>query len=91
MKDKVEIAVVLRAIARIQNKGTPNIDQNLVYRGIELSSDYDGYTVVLKNSDVSLTVLFHNKYQLNFRNRPALEDFYDTIKKIAREPSLSAH
>ena len=85
MRDKIDIRVVLRAIARIQAKGKPGLDDAMVYRGLELRSDYDGYTVVISNADVTLTVLFHNKYELTFRNRPALDDFYETIKKIAME------
>lgn len=88
MKEKVDISVVLRAIACIQSKGKTR-GNGFSYRGIELESDYDGYTVVLRNADVSLTVLFHNKFDLNFRNRPALDDFYDTIKKISTEPRSS--
>ncbi len=87
MKGKIDIAVVLRTIARIQTKGTSAGDQKLEYRGLELESDFDGYTVVLRNKDVTLTVLFHNKYDLKFRNRPALDDFYETVTKIARESS----
>ena len=85
MKDKIDIRTVLRGVACIQVKGTSAAGDGLIYRGLTLHSDYDGYTVVLSNGQVTLTVLFHNKYELNFKNRPALDDFYETVKKIAME------
>lgn len=87
MKDKIDIRVVLKAISRIQSKGKATDDSGITYRGLKVHSDFDGYTVVVSNREVSLTVLFHNKYQLTFKNRPALNDFYDTVKKVAMDSS----
>ncbi len=85
MESKVDVARALKAVSRIQANGKPNHKQLLQYRGIELETDYDGYTVILRNADVSLTIFFHNKHELKFKNRPALDDFYETLKKIAAE------
>lgn len=85
MKDKIDIKLVLRAAALIQTKGKATSDDAISYRGLTLRSDYDGYTVVLSNQMVTLTVFFHNKYELKFKNRPARDEFYETLKKITRE------
>ena len=88
MKEKIDIAIVLRAVARIQAKGKSVDGQVFDYRGIKLESDFDGYTVLLSNADVKLTVLFHNKFELSFKNRLALDIFYETVTKIAAESSI---
>jgi len=44
--------------------------------------------VLLSNADVKLTVLFHNKFELSFKNRLALDIFYETVTKIAAESSI---
>ena len=84
MKDKIDVRLVLRAVARILEKGQPT-ENGAAYRGLRVESDYDGYTVTISNDAVRLNVLFHNRYEIDYRSTPAVDDFYETIRKIVRE------
>lgn len=84
MKDKIEIRLVLRAVARILDKGKPSGDGHR-YRGIDVVSDYDGYNVVVSNAAVRLTVMFHNQFEVDYKSTVQLDEFYDQLKQIARE------
>ncbi|GGB52443.1 DUF3081 domain-containing protein [Shewanella inventionis] len=43
--------------------------------GITAQTDHDGYTIVLSDTQVSLTVFFHNKYQFEYPSNEALDNF----------------
>lgn len=54
------------------------------YQGLQAISDYDGYTLVIKNEQVSLTLFFHHKYAIDFSNRLALDAFYQKIEQLGK-------
>lgn len=65
----------------IREKGT---QQNAAYEygGITAETDWDGYTVFLKDNHVSMTVYYHYKYQLDYENIEQLDAFRLKIKAI---------
>ena len=64
----------------ITAKGTK---QGSVYEleGIRASQDFDGYTCWLEYHDLTITLLFHNKYQFDYTNDQTVERF---VKKVDR-------
>jgi len=51
---------------------------------VQLEVSYDGYTVTLKDSKVSITVFFHNKIKADYRKMNELEEFYQRVLRISQ-------
>lgn len=49
--------------------------------GIVASQDFDGYTCWLAYQDLTITLLFHNKYQFDYTNDETVDRF---VKKVDR-------
>lgn len=49
--------------------------------GISASHDFDGYTCWLTYKDLTITLLFHNKYQFEYTDNETAEHF---VKKVDR-------
>ena len=64
----------------ITSKGTKN-NSTYELEGITASHDFDGYTCWLKYNDLTITLLFHNKYEFDYSKEETVERF---IKKIDR-------
>jgi hypothetical protein len=52
--------------------------------GITALSDFDGYTIVLKDDKVSLALHFHNKYDIQSDNPLAEREFFEKLQRIDR-------
>ncbi len=85
LSSKVEVRLVLRAVAHILGKGKQSAS-GTTYRGINVVSDYDGYNIVVSNQYASITVMFHNTFSTEYRSSALFSDFYEQLKAIAREP-----
>ena len=86
LKDKIDVRLVLRAVSRILEKGK-QIDQRTIYRGLTVLSDFDGYNITVSTKDASITVMFHNTFETQYRSAVQMTELYDQLKAIARESS----
>ncbi len=50
--------------------------------GITARSEQDGYTIILSDDEVTLTVFFHNTFDVERSSDSALQSFYDRLEKI---------
>ena len=78
MKNEIDSKFVLQAFEVIRLKGEKKGDA-FFWQGIEASTDFDGYTLFLKDALVELSFGFHNQYHLNYQKEEHLEQF---IKKL---------
>jgi hypothetical protein len=50
--------------------------------GVSLNTGYDGYSITLKSSKVSLTLHFHNTFNLESPSRLDTENFFKQLDGI---------
>lgn len=81
MKNDIDIHKSLSVFAKILKHGK-STDKGKRLHGIIAHSSFDGYMVILEDERVSLTIHFHNKYNLDYPNKIALEDFMEKLFKI---------
>ena len=77
----INVRQVLLAANAILDKGD-RYGSEYFYRGLFASTDFDGYTVVLRDNDVQIKVFFHQKYDLKFESSDALDKFQDKVSKL---------
>ena len=80
---RVDVHQALRVFQKIQELGTRD-DDNYRYKGITATSDYDGYTLILKDDYVTLTILFHSKFKLEYHGAVRLVHFLEQLSDIDR-------
>ncbi|MCW8127983.1 DUF3081 family protein [Microbulbifer halophilus] len=80
---KIDIKQALRVFDKATRKGEKRED-GWHYRGITASTDFDGYTVMINTPKVQLTILFHNKYTVDYGKAHDLQEFVDLLDKIDR-------
>ncbi|WP_237055857.1 DUF3081 family protein [Microbulbifer sediminum] len=78
---KIDVKQALRVFDRITREGEKR-DDGWHYRGLTAETDFDGYTVFISSPKVRLTVFFHNKYTVDYRNAHELGEFVDLLKKL---------
>ncbi len=81
MDAEINIHQVLKVFQKVVKYGTQTGEKNRL-EGITAESDFDGYTIVLSDGKVSLTVFFHNKYQLDSPNQFSTNEFFEKIRLI---------
>ena len=81
MDEKVDIKRALRAFQIITSNGIKNED-GFQLSGLTAFTDFDGYTVTIKNDYVRLDILFHNKMSFTFANDKERYQFLETLEKI---------
>mgnify|MGYP003626406894 CR=1 FL=1 len=82
--DKINVKTALRAFNRIREEGRER-DGEFHMQGITAASDYDGYTISLRDDYVTLQIFFHNKFKLDFVNKRHLDAFVERIEKIGTQ------
>ena len=85
MDDKIRVKDALAVFGKITAKGSKTTE-GYIFNGITAKSDYDGYTIVLCNQYVTLTVFFHNKFTFDYtsaKERDRFLDKYSAIKKAS--------
>lgn len=85
MDEKIKVKEALEVFGKIVARGT-KIDDGHVFNGITAKSDFDGYTVILCNDYVTLTVFFHNKFTFEYSSPKERDSFLEkmaTIKKAS--------
>jgi hypothetical protein len=81
MQRLIDVNLALRVYEKICRLGTKQQD-NYLYEGLSASSDWDGYTIVVSNAQLELSVFFHNKYQFSSHDDKAIERFIKQLKFI---------
>lgn len=81
---KINVSDVLLAVSLITDKGTLQ-DGVYRYRGLAVQADVDGYTVVVKDDESSLTVMFHNTYKVDTTSRRAWSSFSQKLDAVIAE------
>lgn len=73
--NKEKMRNILETFELITSKG---VKENNVYQlsGLRAWHDFDGYICWLAYRDLTITLLFHGKYQLDYENNETLADFF---------------
>lgn len=79
MKNSIDLKRCLLIFDKVQTLGEKQGDKH-VYQGLTAWTDFDGYTCFLAFNDVTLTMMFHGKYDITFSNEENLAKFE---KKLA--------
>lgn len=58
------------------------INNGYEFQGIRAWHDFDGYTCWLKYNDLTVTLLFHNKYQFDYQSEDTLTNFMKKANKL---------
>lgn len=85
MKNKIDINQALLAFDKIRELGNKSAD-GFEYEGICANTDFDGYTVILKDKLACLTIYFHNKYELTGSDNKAMDRLITNLTHIAKSP-----
>lgn len=81
MDKHIEPKVVLQAADKIRQHGQRR-EWDYLLEGISLMISPDEYTIILKNSKVSLSMFFHNKFKVDSNKQSELEEFYVLLEHI---------
>ncbi|WP_394201064.1 DUF3081 family protein [Shewanella waksmanii] len=86
MKNQLDVTMALCAYNQVIKLGEKS-EGVYHYQHLQAWHDFDGYTCYLSAYGVTLTLLFHGKYQLEYQKSDQLNDFLTVIGKLARNPS----
>jgi hypothetical protein len=81
MKNELDSKFILQVFELIRQQGEKQ-DDAYVFKGITASSDFDGYTLFLRDHHVQLSFGFHNQYHLDYEKDEHLEQFVSKLKAI---------
>ena len=84
MERQLDITDILRAFEIIRTKGKPLGDE-FFYNGLFVQSSYDGYTVIIRNQQVKLTIGFHNTLNFQGGSEQEKDAFARTLLAISQE------
>ncbi|QYJ84745.1 DUF3081 domain-containing protein [Shewanella mesophila] len=79
---EINLTRVLYAYGAITSKGSKG-NNTYVYQGVTAWSDFDGYTCYIQFNKVTLTLLFHGKYLLDYPSQSELSLFLKKLNKLA--------
>ncbi|WP_434928296.1 DUF3081 family protein [Shewanella sp. HL-SH8] len=91
MKNEIDIHRALRVFNKVTQYGEKTSDTaESVYHlcGINALTGFDGYTITLSDVQVKLDIFFHNKYQFDYPNNEALDNFlkrFSDVEKFTRD------
>lgn len=83
MHNELDSKVVLEVFEKIQRLGEPYEDGHIL-EGIVARSDFDGYSVNLSGSGVSLQLNFHQSYHFDYDSEQAKARFMAKVDYIHR-------
>lgn len=84
MNEKVNLKKALLAFNTIITKGHRNGDEYTLH-GLVANTDFDGYTITIRNDYVRLDIFFHNKISFNYSNNREKTLFLEKIETINRK------
>ncbi|WP_416307050.1 DUF3081 family protein [Neptunicella sp. SCSIO 80796] len=83
MQNELNVKQALAVFNQVCEKGDKR-DGHYFYQDIEAWHDFDGYTCFLKFNQVTLTLYFHGKYNLDYADNNDLEGFMRKLAKVAQ-------
>ena len=83
MQNELNNKIVLEVFDKIQRFGEPHEDGHML-DGIVASSDFDGYSVVLSGSGVTLQLNFHQSYHFDYASDTLKDQFMAKLDYIHR-------
>ena len=84
MEQHIEPQVVLLAAERIRQKGVAR-EGKQHYQQFSLEISYDGYTIIICDHKVTLSLFFHNKIKVDYQHSRELDDFYQRLSRLAKD------
>lgn len=82
MKNEIDSKFVLKVFEIIRLNGSKK-DESYFLEGVEATTDFDGYTLFLKDALVELSFGFHNQYHFNYEKEEHIEQFMRKLQAIA--------
>jgi hypothetical protein len=80
---RVDTHLVLKAFEIIRTQGQRESGE-YGYEGFTASTDFDGYTIFIRDHQASITVFFHNKYEVKFEKAEHLDAFLKRLYALAQ-------
>ena len=84
MDKNINVRQALRVFQRVLELGVRKGEASS-YKQLEAVLAVDGYTVILKDDYVTLTIYFHNKFALDYTSNRALYAFLGKLADIDRK------
>lgn len=84
LDEKLDIKMALRVFQKIIDHGKRS-EAGYTLNGLTAISDIDGYNVSLTDEYVTLHILFHSRYTLDFSRRKDLIVFLDRLHTLDRQ------
>ncbi|TCI02369.1 DUF3081 domain-containing protein [Corallincola luteus] len=81
VRNELDIHQCLRVFDKVRRHGVKT-ESGHHFQGLTASSDFDGYTAFLSSNDVTLTLFFHNKYDLEYRQHGDVDAFVKLLSVI---------
>lgn len=81
MSTDIDIRQALRVFQIIADKGEQRGNRHY-FKGIYATSGFDGYDVELTDEKVTLSIYFHSRFDLDYKNQLDKEAFLEKIAKI---------
>ncbi|MGB5445974.1 MAG: DUF3081 family protein [Psychromonas sp.] len=72
---------LLQAFDLITSKGE-KVDGAYEFAGIRAAHDFDGYTCWLSYKDLTISLLFHGKYDFDYQDQETLKAFFNKISRL---------
>ena len=82
--EKLDIKVALSVFDKVISKGERKED-GFFLDGLYAIPSFDGYTVILSDGKVSLSIQFHNKFDLAYDSKKALSEFLLKLDRLDRD------
>ncbi len=82
--DKIDIKVALSVFDKVISRGERK-DETFFLNGLYATPSFDGYTVSLTDQKVTLSILFHNKFNLVYDSKKSLSEFLLKLERIDRD------
>ncbi len=65
----------------VSSKGT-KLGSEYEFLGIRAQHDFDGYTCWLAYKDLTITLLFHGKFDVQFEKKETFNEFYKKVNSL---------
>ena len=82
MKNSIDLKRCLSVYDKITTNGELR-DGKYHYQGMEAWTDFDGYTCYLLYADVTVTLMFHGKYDVQFKDNDSLKRFDNKLHELS--------
>ena len=81
MDKHLDMKMAMRVFHKVQEEGE-KMEEGFHRYGLTAIASFDGYTLTLKDRDVTLIVFFHNKYDLQFEHPGDADHFIKLLERI---------